>query len=137
MYSRMIPVPVCLTLMLTRANEGYYRQPAALLGDARSIFVNCSLYNEDGSAPSLAAAALYRELLRGLSVAFPSAELGDYCVFERCLGERVAVRSLLRQKTSGYLYGCNAATLSSTPGGSNFLASASHTPLAWLQLKQK
>ena len=44
-YSQLIPLPMHLGLIRVRAAKDYYRQPAACLGDIRTLYLNCRKYN--------------------------------------------------------------------------------------------
>ena len=48
-YSRTIPVGMPLSLLSKRCNTEFYRQPQALVGDARTLYLNCRAYNNEGT----------------------------------------------------------------------------------------
>lgn len=52
-YSKYIPVNMYLRLMLQRASNSFYRQPQAMLGDVRTLYINCAYYNLETSRLTL------------------------------------------------------------------------------------
>jgi hypothetical protein len=57
--------------VLRRLQLGYYRAPAGFRHDVATILSNCQLFNGNDSTYTVSAAALERELCRGLAPVDP------------------------------------------------------------------
>ena len=101
-YNQIIAIPMHLDLMRLRASNNYYRQPQAFLGDARTIYVNCSRYNSDMALITLKAGELYRTVYTSIKESFPKEKLFDYLQFEKVFGDKGLIQTLIDKVDNYY-----------------------------------